>query len=53
MLQCIICRIKQASINVLCQQSTLLQKGFIKDKKLNRITLMNTHIESTHPKLVA
>jgi hypothetical protein len=41
-----------ASANDLCQQSTL-QKSFIKYKKINVITPMNTNIESTHPRLVA
>jgi hypothetical protein len=51
MLQCIICRIEQASAFDLCQCSTL-QKGLIKYGKINGITPMKTHVESTHPKLV-
>jgi hypothetical protein len=52
MLQCIICRSKQAGVFYLCQCSTL-QKGLIKYSKINGITPMRTHVESTHPKLVA
>ncbi len=34
-------------------QRFTLQKGFIKYGKINGITPMRTHLESTHPKLVA
>jgi hypothetical protein len=52
MLQCIIYRIKQVGVFDLCQCSTL-RKGLIKYGKINGITPMRTHVEFTHPKLVA
>jgi len=52
MLQCIICRIEQVGAFDLCQCSTL-RKGLIKYGKINGITPIRTHVESTHPKLVA
>ncbi len=51
-LQCIACKSKHASINVLVQGSTL-HKGLIKYGKTNIITPMITHVQSTHPRLFA
>jgi len=52
MLQCIIYRTEQVSALDLCHHSTLW-KGLMKYGKINGITHMGTHVESTHPKLVA
>jgi hypothetical protein len=52
LLRCIICKIKQASAIDLCQCFTL-QKDIIKYDKINGITPMRTHVEFSHPKLVA
>jgi hypothetical protein len=52
MLWCIICRIEQVGALDLCQCSTLW-KGLIKYGKINGITPMRAHVESTHLKLVA
>jgi hypothetical protein len=52
MLWCIIYKTEQVSAFDLCQRFTL-QKGHIKYGKTNGITPMKTHVESTHPKLVA
>jgi hypothetical protein len=52
-LQCIACKPKHASINVLIQGSTLC-KGLIKyGKTNNNITCMITHVQTTHPRLFA
>jgi hypothetical protein len=52
MLRCIIYKTEQVSVIDLCQHSTL-RKGLIKYDNINEITPMGTHVESTHPKLVA
>jgi hypothetical protein len=51
MLWCIICKIEQVGARDLWQCFTL-QKGLIKYGKINGITPMKAHVESTHPKLV-
>jgi hypothetical protein len=38
---------------MICANNLLYKKSFIKYKKLNVITPMNTNIESTSPRLVA
>jgi hypothetical protein len=49
---CIICKTEQVGVLDLCQ-CFILQKCIIKYGKINGITPMKTHVESTHPKLVA
>ncbi len=51
MLRCIICRREQVDAFDLCQHFTL-RKGLFKYGKINGITLVRTHVEYVHPKLV-
>jgi hypothetical protein len=38
---------------LICANILFYEKAFIKYGKINGITPMRTHVESTHPKLVA
>lgn len=49
-LQCMICKLKQATKDVLVQIFTL-HKGLITYNKVNVITTMTTHVQIAHPKL--
>lgn len=50
MLQCMICKLKQATRDVLVQIFTL-HKGLITYNKVNVITTTTTHVQIAHPKL--
>jgi hypothetical protein len=52
MLKCIIYKSQQIDGNSL-NQSFVIHKGFIKYNKANDVTLMKTHVDSTHLHLVA